>query len=107
MTHCLWAGQKSPLTAATARFWRGKHVVYRHVRGDGSLLYVGMTFDLYERTKAHRRLAAWWSDVDRVVVEVYGSRAEAHRAERDAIATEKPPNNAPIERRLPAPSTAA
>lgn len=89
-----WASRRNPLVQATYRYWRGKHVVYRYL-GGGELLYVGMTFDLYERMKAHRRLSPWWPDMDRLVIKVYPSRVAARRAEIEAIRTEFPVYNAP------------
>jgi predicted GIY-YIG superfamily endonuclease len=66
------------------------HALYRFFDLRGRLLYIGLTVDLPARLTRHRLDKPWWSDVARVEVEHYPSRAAVAAAERSAIATETP-----------------
>lgn len=64
--------------------------VYRLYDGEDRLLYVGVTHNLEERFRTHKRTKLWWLDVARSEHTWMSSRAEAEKAEALAIETEKP-----------------
>lgn len=64
--------------------------VYRMYAGDGSLLYVGCTLNIGQRTQQHHSRAPWWDDAVRMEIERFSTHREALTAERDAIVNEHP-----------------
>jgi predicted GIY-YIG superfamily endonuclease len=76
------------------------HVLYRFFDGDGGLLYVGITNNLWHRVGSHSELQLWWSQVATATVEHYPDRRSLSDAERVAIKTEHPRHNkAYVEKR--------
>lgn len=66
--------------------------LYRHFDADGSLLYVGMSLDVMNRTRSHA-LSAWWNDVATITIERFETKEQAAAAELHAIRTERPLHN--------------
>lgn len=64
--------------------------VYRFFDGDNRLLYVGITFNLGGRFRAHERSSQWWASQRSVRVVWRDARAEALAEEAAAIQAEKP-----------------
>ncbi len=64
--------------------------LYRHYDADGVLLYVGITRDLEARFRSHSKHAAWVQYAATHTGEWFDSRAEAERAEAQAIRDELP-----------------
>jgi len=77
-----------------------RQFTYRLFGADDVLFYVGVTADWGARSKGHARDKPWWSEIVRVDIEEFASRAEAEYAEAVAIATEHPRYN--IQRPGPA-----
>lgn len=71
----------------------GESMVYRFRDSDGALLYVGVTMSPRGRWQAHKRSAAWWTDVSTVSVTIYPHERAALDAEVEAIRTESPEFN--------------
>lgn len=68
-------------------------VLYRCFDADDRLLYIGATYNLERRTKAHAHRSPWWPQVARVTSESFEFRWQAMTAERAAIVNEKPLHN--------------
>lgn len=64
--------------------------VYRVFDLGGTLLYVGSTFDLDSRLRAHEQSAPWWPFKADVLTRIFVDEREARAAELAAIATEHP-----------------
>lgn len=65
--------------------------VYRAYSEDGSLLYIGVSENLWTRMQNHRCTKPWWSDVARITARFYpDARLAAFSAERIAIKAERP-----------------
>lgn len=64
--------------------------LYRFFDSNGSLLYVGISFDLPTRWVDHSSSKPWWHCVDTATIEHYPDRGTAEAAERHAIKTENP-----------------
>lgn len=77
--------------------------LYRHFDKDGDLLYVGISLSAIDRSKQHRTGSEWWPEVASITVENFASRAAAERAERKAIASERPIHNKMHADQFPAP----
>jgi predicted GIY-YIG superfamily endonuclease len=75
--------------------WRDaqRTAVYRLYDGDGVLLYVGITYDVPERWRHHRRHKLWWPQVVHKRLVWYDTRPEAEAAETHAIVAEEPLHN--------------
>jgi len=69
------------------------HVLYRMYNVDDELLYVGITNDPKARFRTHSKLKDWWSEVDHIRVETFGSRDALAAAEMRAIDVERPRYN--------------
>jgi predicted GIY-YIG superfamily endonuclease len=67
-----------------------KTYLYRHYDEAGSLLYIGISLNAYARFAQHKAGADWPKLAVRMETEVFGTRDEAHAAERKAILTENP-----------------
>ncbi|MFI8119116.1 hypothetical protein ACIF8Q_07370 [Streptomyces albidoflavus] len=62
--------------------------VYRLFAADGTLLYIGSSYDPDHRCKSHRR-KPWWPEVHHRTEEWHPRRGAAYRAEMEAIAKER------------------
>lgn len=71
----------------------GRTYVYRLFGDNDELLYVGCTAYLAERLATHRQQKPWWREVRRYTATSYWPRAEALKAEWEAIQTERPKYN--------------
>lgn len=67
--------------------------LYRLFDDADVLLYVGIAEDPRERWNQHASDKPWWPEVTRRDVEWVPNRADAERAEREAIISEKPRYN--------------
>ena len=67
--------------------------LYRHFSGDDTLLYVGISLNILNRTYQHRRCSGWFDEIKRIDVEWFPSRQEAIDAEDQAIKGESPQHN--------------
>lgn len=64
--------------------------LYRIYSGNGELLYVGMTVNVFSRIEHHQSGKPWWTFVRTITVTPYSDRRAAERAERLAIRAESP-----------------
>lgn len=64
--------------------------IYRHVDSSGELLYVGITSDPVRRWAQHRETSVWVRFVADTTVNWLKDRTTALRAEKQAIAIERP-----------------
>lgn len=71
----------------------GPTQLYRHFDASGTLLYVGISLGVMHRLAQHMSGSPWTADIARVEVMRFETRAEALRAEREAIQIEKPLHN--------------
>lgn len=71
----------------------GRTALYRLYDSGGALLYVGIAHNPDQRWATHSLSKAWWTAVDKRLVEWHDTRASAERAEIAAIRTEKPLHN--------------
>lgn len=67
--------------------------LYRHFSANGELLYVGISCKPITRLKQHEHDSGWASEIARVEIERFETRAAAMAAEREAIKKEKPRHN--------------
>lgn len=67
--------------------------LYRLYGADDGLLYVGITTEPKVRMKAHAADKSWWPEVATREFEWFDTRAEAAKAEIDAIRAERPVHN--------------
>jgi predicted GIY-YIG superfamily endonuclease len=67
--------------------------VYRAYSAAGDLLYVGVTGDVERRMSEHSARSPWYRQYARMTITGYATRAEADRAEAEALLTEWPPFN--------------
>ena len=74
--------------------------LYRYFDAEGRLLYVGITIMPMSRQKDHKAGSAWYPDFSYQTVEKYRTRADAMKAEREAIKSEKPMHNITYLREL-------
>lgn len=72
------------------RVSRQRCALYRWRDDKLNLLYVGITYDVNRRSVGHARKSCWWVFARRQDVEWFPNRAEAEKAERDAIRNERP-----------------
>jgi len=74
--------------------WIGySHYVYWHVAEDQTVLYVGCSTNVRQRTKAHRSTSSWFPQVAEVRVSEAMTGRDARRFERSEIARLEPPHN--------------
>lgn len=64
--------------------------LYRYFDEFDGLLYVGISFDPVQRSRAHQRHAAWAQFADRTDIQEFADEAAAREAERAAIQSERP-----------------
>lgn len=69
------------------------HWLYWLYDVDDRLLYVGITNSGVKRMEQHGAQKEWWPRVATIRVEHFATRAEAERAEREAIREHLPPYN--------------
>lgn len=69
-----------------------KAAVYRLYAADGTLLYIGSSYDPDKRCEAHHR-TSWWLNVARRTDEWFENRWKAYSAETAAIWKEQPKHN--------------
>lgn len=67
--------------------------LYRHFGGNGELLYVGISLSAVNRLRDHMKCSGWAEEISRVEIQTFKTRAEALKAERDAIKAECPKHN--------------
>lgn len=67
--------------------------LYRHFDKDQTLLYVGLTNDVFRRLSEHKLGTRWFEQITHVSVEHFDTREEAQQAETKAIETEAPLHN--------------
>lgn len=69
------------------------HTVYMHLDAKGTVLYVGMTYNLEQRTRDHA-YCPYWANVASVEVDsVHPNRATAAARERELIFELRPRRN--------------
>lgn len=69
----------------------GNTHLYRHFSADGSLLYVGISKNAFDRlVGGHKSGAKWFDSIDSIKIESFPSRSEAEEAEKAAIIAERP-----------------
>jgi len=64
--------------------------LYRHYDLSGRLLYVGIALSPLARLRAHRSRAHWFNDIASITIERFPDGAAARKAERQAVADDKP-----------------
>lgn len=69
------------------------HTLYRPFDSSRNLLYVGITWDMEIRVRAHVKASPWWGDVADIEYQQFNNRADALAAEWRAIAEENPVHN--------------
>ncbi len=67
--------------------------LYRHFNKEGKLLYVGIALNILCRLANHRGASSWYPEIARIEIEHFADRQSALKAEREAIAKEKPLHN--------------
>lgn len=67
--------------------------VYRLFDSGGDLLYVGFTWNPYERWTSHRRTKPWWPEVAFVSLSMHEGDLPTRAAETRAIHEERPRYN--------------
>lgn len=68
------------------------HHLYRIHDHTGTLLYIGITWDLCTRMRAHTK-AAWWPRLGTITLEQHPHYIAARKAEKNAIQAEGPIHN--------------
>lgn len=61
-----------------------------HIDRSRTPLYVGFTSDVSRRLNEHRKTKAWWSLIDKIIVDCFDSRAEALEHESHVIERRRP-----------------
>lgn len=69
------------------------HYVYRYFAADGSVLYIGCTYNLKQRDQQHATLAPWYHLAVSRSYETYQDRWHGLVAERTAIICNRPQYN--------------
>jgi predicted GIY-YIG superfamily endonuclease len=64
--------------------------LYRLYDGDGSLLYVGATLNVWARIVAHKCDKPWFTEIARAEFKHFATRREAMKAEAVAVENENP-----------------
>jgi hypothetical protein len=82
----------SLLEAKTPLKERTTHV-YQAINEVGTVLYVGITYDISQRMSQHKRESAWWGKHSQIVHNTYCSRTEALSVEAALISELDPPYN--------------
>lgn len=82
--------------------------LYRFFDKDGTLLYVGLSFNVRVRIQQHHRTAPWFRSVATISIERFADAVTLRAAEKTAVATEAPKYNQllrPTVKKLAAPSS--
>jgi hypothetical protein len=74
--------------------WRA--YVYECYAADGTLLYVGLTEDPWQRQASHRRSSPWYPDLDHVLLRIVACRDGASQLEQQVIHDREPLYNIPL-----------
>lgn len=64
--------------------------LYRQYDKDENLLYIGISINARARHVQHKVSSEWVAEVATIRIENYSTRADAEKAEREAIANERP-----------------
>lgn len=67
--------------------------LYRHFDVDGNLLYVGISYSAFQRSKDHLRHSHWSEEIRTITIEKFDTREDALNAERISIDTHAPKYN--------------
>ena len=67
-----------------------KTALYRHFDADGTLLYVGISNTVFQRTATHLHTAEWAAQIDTIKVQWFDTRDEAAQVEAEAVVSERP-----------------
>ncbi|MFG1659026.1 GIY-YIG nuclease family protein [Micromonospora chersina] len=67
--------------------------LYRFFDADDRLLYAGIAVNPPARWQGHKGEKDWWYTATRATLTWYDNRADAEKAEAEAIATERPLHN--------------
>lgn len=67
--------------------------VYRYFAADGTLLYIGSSFNAVKRAFEHKRHSHWYPKAVRIEMQTFPSRAAMRTAETQAIKSERPKHN--------------
>lgn len=67
-----------------------RHILYRAYSHRGALLYVGKTANPGVRLRKHAEAKSFWGEVDRIELQHFRSGDALDKAEKQAIAREKP-----------------
>lgn len=67
--------------------------LYRYFDADGTLLYIGITSVMVQRSNQHVRASMWWPLARTCTLEHFDTTEEVLEAERRAIIAERPPYN--------------
>jgi excisionase family DNA binding protein len=67
--------------------------LYRHFADDGTLLYVGISNNPFNRLGQHEEVSCWFGEVATVKIEHFKTREAAMAAERKAVFEETPRYN--------------
>jgi predicted GIY-YIG superfamily endonuclease len=67
-----------------------KYKLYRHYDRNETLLYVGISANVFARIAGHKSTSKWFDDIAKITIENYESYAEVLEAEASAILSEKP-----------------
>jgi hypothetical protein len=67
--------------------------LYRHFDKEGTLLYIGISYNALCRLTQHKRTAHWFKDITNITIEPFETRKEVEEAELQAIRLEKPKHN--------------
>lgn len=67
-----------------------KYFLYRQFDRDDNLLYVGMSMNVFKRTKGHQSSSYWFNSVKKITIEGFITKEDALIAEKKAIILERP-----------------
>lgn len=73
--------------------WDEPHYVYRYLDVEGTILYIGCTYDLQQRHKAHSKQAEWFPQANQRTHKTYPDRWHGLVGERAAIMVNRPVYN--------------
>jgi hypothetical protein len=86
-------GTQQPRHAGVTKSDQRPHDVYVHLDAANTVLYVGISLTLAERTSYHRANSGWWQQVATIRIEHLSSRAAALAREAELIIELKPLHN--------------
>ncbi len=85
--------KKKPAAVKEAKYKNEKHVVYYHYNSEGTLLYIGACLNIFHRMANHMAGAKWFDDVSRIEIKHFSNKADAYKAEKEAILSLNPLHN--------------